>query len=172
MEGNGGDCAYSNSYIQEGASVNAKSYIEDSYLYGKTHIGEQCVISGVTLKDKYVPAGVTLHGLKLRDGKFVVRAYGTFDNPKGFLADNAPFLGTTLKQLSETLGLSEKEIWGEEEPYLWFAKLYPVCDSIEDAVTASLELVEVLAGRAKVSENYKNSQRMSLYESFNAADTT
>lgn len=172
VEGNGGDCAYSNSYIQEGAVVSAKSYIEDSYLYGKTHIAEQCVISGVTLKDKNVPAGVTLHGLKLRNGKFVVRAYGTFDNPKGFLADNAPFLGTTLKQLSETLGLSEKEIWGEEEPYLWFAKLYPVCDSIEEAVSAALELVEVLAGRAKVSESYKNSQRMSLFESFNDADTT
>ena len=172
VEGNGGDCAYSNSYIQEGAVVSPKSYIEDSYLYGKTHIAEQCVISGVTLKDKNVPAGVTLHGLKLRNGKFVVRAYGTFDNPKGFLADNAPFLGTTLKQLSETLGLSEKEIWGEEEPYLWFAKLYPVCDSIEEAVSAALELVEVLAGRAKVSESYKNSQRMSLFESFNEADTT
>lgn len=172
VEGNGGDCAYSNSYIQEGAVVSPKSYIEDSYLYGKTHIAEQCVISGVTLKDKNVPAGVTLHGLKLRNGKFVVRAYGTFDNPKGFLADNAPFLGTTLKQLSETLGLSEKEIWGEEEPYLWFAKLYPVYDTIEEAVTAALELVEVLEGRAKVSENYKNSQRMSLFESFNEADTT
>ena len=45
--------------------------------------------------------------------------------------NNAPFLGTTLKQLPEILGLSEKEIWGEEEPYLWFAKLYPVCDSIK-----------------------------------------
>ena len=172
VEGNGGDCAYSNSYIQEGAVVSAKSYIEDSYLYGETHIAEQCVISGVTLKDKNVPAGVTLHGLKLRNGKFVVRAYGTFDNPKGFLADNAPFLGTTLKQLPEILGLSEKEIWGEEEPYLWFAKLYPVCDSIKEAVSAALELVEVLAGRAAVSESYKNSQRMSLFESFNEADTT
>ena len=172
VEGNGGDCAYSNSYIQEGAKVSAKSYIEDSYLYGETHIAEQCVISGVTLKDKNVPAGVTLHGLKLRNGKFVVRAYGTFDNPKGFLADNAPFLGTTLKQLPEILGLSEKEIWGEEEPYLWFAKLYPVCDSIKEAVSAALELVEVLAGRAAVSESYKNSQRMSLFESFNEADTT
>ena len=172
VEGNGGDCAYSNSYIQEGARVSAKSYIEDSYLYGETHIAEQCVISGVTLKDKNVPAGVTLHGLKLRNGKFVVRAYGTFDNPKGFLVDNAPFLGTTLKQLSEILGLSEKEIWGEEEPYLWFAKLYPVCDSIKEAVSAALELVEVLAGRATVSESYKNSQRMSLFESFNEADTT
>ena len=172
VEGNGGDCAYSNSYIQEGAKVNARAYVEDSYLYGETHIAEQCVVSGVTLKDKIVPAGVTLHGLKLRNGKFVVRVYGTFDNPKGFLADNAPFLGTNMKQMMELLELSEEEIWGAEEPYLWFAKLYPVCDSIEEAVTAALELVEVLAGRAKVSENYKAAQRMSLYESFNAADTT
>ena len=172
VEGNGGDCAYSNSYIQEGTKVSSKSYIEDSYLYGNTHIAEKCVISGVTLKNKVVPAGVTLHGLKLRNGKFVVRAYGTLDNPKGFLADDAPFLNTTMKQMIQLLQLSEEELWGEEEPYLWFAKLYPVCDTIEEAVTESLKLVEVLAGREKVSEEYKNSERMSLYESFNAADTT
>ena len=172
VEGNGGDCAYSNSYIQEGAKVSAKSYIEDSYLYGETHIAEKCVISGVTLKNKTVPAGVTLHGLKLRNGKFVVRAYGTLDNPKGYLADDAPVLNTTMKQLTTLLELSEEELWGAEEPYMWFAKLYPVCDSIEDAVSEALKLVEVLAGREKVSENYKNSERMSLYESFNSADTT
>ena len=172
VEGNGGECAYSNSYIQEGTKVSSKSYIEDSYLYGNTHIAEKCVISGVTLKNKVVPAGVTLHGLKLRNGKFVVRAYGTLDNPKGFLADDAPFLNTTMKQMIQLLQLSEEELWGEEEPYLWFAKLYPVCDTIEEAVTESLKLVEVLAGREKVSEEYKNSERMSLYESFNAADTT
>lgn len=39
-------------------------------------------------------------------------------------------------------------------------------------MSAALELVEVLAGRAAVSESYKNSQRMSLFESFNEADTT
>ena len=172
VEGNGGDCAYSNSYIQEGAKVSAKAYIEDSYLYGNTTIGEQCVISGVTLKDKQVPAGVTLHGLKLRNGKFVVRIYGTFDNPKGFLEEDAPYLGTTLKQLPKLLGLSEEELWGVEEPYLWFAKLYPVCDSIEEAVQEALKLADVLAGRAVVSESYKAAERLSLFESFNAADTT
>ena len=77
-----------------------------------------------------------------------------------------------MKEMSTLLGLSEGEIWGEAEPYLWFAKLYPVCDSIEEAVTESLKLVEVLAGREKVSEEYKAKERMSLYESFNAADTT
>lgn len=172
VEGNGGNCAYSNSYIQEGAVVSSKSYIEDSYLYGNTHISDGCVISGVTLKDKEVPEGLTLHGLKLRNGKFVVRAYGTLDNPKGYFEDNAPFLNIGMKELPKLLELSKEEIWGGEEPYLWFAKLYPVCDSIEDAVTESLKLVEVLEGREKVSEKYKTSRRMSLYESFNEADTT
>ena len=172
VEGNGGNCAYSNSYIQEGAVVSAKSYIEDSYVYGNTHIAEKCVISGVTLKDKNVPAGVTLHGLKLRNGKFVVRVYGTLDNPKGYLADNAPFLDTSMKEMSELLEISEEEIWENEEPYLWFAKIYPVCDSVEEAVTEALKLVEVLAGREKVSDDYKSCERMSLYESFNEADTT
>ena len=172
VEGNGGDCAYSNSYIQEGVKVSARSYIEDSYLVGETQVEEKCVVSGVTLRDNYVPAGVTLHGLKLRNGKFVVRVYGTFDNPKGYVDAHAPFLGTTLNQVGELLGLSKEELWKNEEPYLWFAKLYPVCDTIEEAVTEALNLVEVLAGRAKVSENYKTCERMSLYESFNEADTT
>ena len=172
VEGNGGNCAYSNSYIQEGAAVSAQSYIEDSYVLGNTWIAEKCVISGVTLKNKTVPAGVTLHGLKLRNGKFVVRVYGTLDNPKGYLAEDAPFLGTTMKQMMTALELTEEELWGKEEPYLWFAKLYPVCDTIEEAVTESLKLVEILAGREKVTESYKNRERMSLYESFNEADTT
>ncbi len=171
VEGNGGNCAYSNSYIQEGAKVSPQSYIEDSYLYGETHIAEKCVISGVTLKDKNVPAGVTLHGLKLRDGRFVVRVYGTFDNPKGTLEENAPFLGTTLKEVPKLLGLSKEELWGEEEPYLWFAKLYPVCDTIEEAVTEALRLTDVLSGREKVSAAYKERERKSLFESFNEADT-
>ena len=172
VEGNGGDCAYSNSYIQEGVKVSARSYIEDSYLVGETQVEEKCVVSGVTLRDNYVPAGVTLHGLKLRNGKFVVRVYGTFDNPKGYVDAHTPFLGTTLNQVGELLGLSKEELWKNEEPYLWFAKLYPVCNTIEEAVTEALNLVEVLAGRAKVSENYKTCERMSLYESFNEADTT
>ena len=171
VEGNGGECAYSNSYIQEGARVSKRSYIEDSYLFGETCISEQCVISGVTLKDKVVPAGVTLHGLKLRNGKFVVRVYGTFDNPKGYLDDGAPFLGITLDQLTERLHLTKEEIWGEEEPYLWFAKIYPICDTIEEAVTESLKLVEVFAGREEISDSYHTFERTSLYESFNAADT-
>ena len=171
VKGNGDQCAYSNSYIQEGARVSKNSYVEDSYLYGDTCIAEKCVISGVTLKDTKVPEGITLHGLKLRNGKFVVRVYGTFDNPKGYLEEDAPVLGTTMKKLPELLKLDQEAIWGAEEPYLWFAKLYPVCDTIEEAVTEALKLVDVLAGKAEVSESYAALERTSLFESFNAADT-
>ncbi len=171
VEGGGGSCAYSNSYIQQGAIVSERSYIEDSYLYGNTVIEERCVISGVTLKDKHVPAGITMHGLKLRNGKFVVRIYGTLDNPKGFWEEDAPVLGTTMKQLENRLGLSKEQLWGTKEPYLWFAKLYPVCDSIEEAVSEALQLAEVLAGTAEVTAGYQMRERMSLYESFNDADT-
>lgn len=44
--------------------------------------GERCVISGVTLDGQSVPADTVLHGLKLQDGRFVVRMYGVCDNPK------------------------------------------------------------------------------------------
>lgn len=57
-----------------------------------------------------------LHALKLRDGRFVVRLYGVDDNPK-----EARLLGKSLDQP------------------LWTAPLYPVRDSIDEAVTATLE---------------------------------
>lgn len=44
---------------------------------------ERCVISGVTLDGQSVPADTVLHGLKLQDGRFVVRMYGVCDNPEG-----------------------------------------------------------------------------------------
>ncbi|MFR3365913.1 MAG: L-fucokinase [Gallintestinimicrobium sp.] len=71
-----------NSYISLRADVGAGSYIEDSYLHHGTVVGERCVISGVTLDGQSVPADTVLHGLKLQDGRFVVRMYGVCDNPK------------------------------------------------------------------------------------------
>lgn len=71
-----------NSYISLRADVGAGSYIEDSYLHHGTVVGEHCVISGVTLDGQSVPADTVLHGLKLQDGRFVVRMYGVCDNPK------------------------------------------------------------------------------------------
>jgi fucokinase len=128
--------AASNSYISRGASVGKGSYIEDCRIHTGSSIGENCVISGITLFGQRVPDDTVLHGLKLKNGKFVVRMYGVCDNPK------------------------EKKYFGNDISVpLWDAKLFPVCDTIEEAVTATL------SGK-------KDGELLSLNESFNMADVT
>ena len=81
-----------------------------------TVIGENCILSGVTLDGQNIPANTALHGLKLRDGRFVVRMYGVGDNPK------------------------EKTLFGKTLPMpLWEAPIYPAKDTIKEAVDATLQ---------------------------------
>ncbi len=107
--------AVSNSYISPQAVIGEASYIEDSFIQQGAKIGAGCVISGVTVEDACVPSHCVLHGLKLRDGNFVVRMYGTRDNPKESLLFGKPLT----------------------EP-LWTAPLYPVRDSMTAALHATL----------------------------------
>lgn len=133
------DFAVSNSYVSRRATVNSGSYIEDSYIHHDSRIGSGCVLSGVTLNGQEVPDNVVLHGLKLRDGRFVVRCYGVNDNPK------------------------EAKLFGKEidEP-LWNHQIYPVCETAEQALSASIS--HILEGKPFSGE------KMSLMESFNEAD--
>ncbi len=107
--------AVSHSYVSRRASVGKGSYIEDSYIHKNTIIGSDCVISGVTLDGESVPDGTVLHGLKLRDGKFIVRMYGVNDNPK-----EAAWFGQSIPQP------------------LWEYPAFPVCDTMDEAVRKTL----------------------------------
>lgn len=108
--------AVSNSYVSPAAEIGVGSYLEDSMIRHKSQIGEECVISGVTLDGQAIPDHTVLHGLKLLNGKFVVRMYGVSDNPK------------------------EASLFGKELPEpLWEAPIYPVCASMEEAVHQTLE---------------------------------
>ncbi|MFR3484744.1 MAG: L-fucokinase, partial [Clostridia bacterium] len=124
----GGTCAVHTSRIDHGAVIGDGTYIENSVISHDVEIGRGCVISNVDLDHVAIPDCVALHGLVLKDGKYVVRIYNVLDNPKGKLEDNAGFLGTTLSAFLETYGLLVQDLWPDQEPYLWFAKLYPVCD--------------------------------------------
>ncbi len=143
-------CAVSNSFISKKSKISSGSYIEDSYILDDTIIGENCVISGVTLSKVKIPDNTGVHGLKLRDGKFVCRIYGVEDNPK------------------------ENSLMGVDicEP-LWTASIYPICDTIHDAVNQSLENVEgiIKNGIASISNN-SSSNLISLRDSFNSADVS
>lgn len=138
------DFAVSNSYVSRRSTVGKGSYIEDSRIHRYSKVGENCVISGVALTGETVPDGSVLHGLKLDNGKFVCRMYGVDDNPK------------------------ENTLFGNNigEP-LWTAPIYPVCDTIEEAVKATLSLN--LQNGGKPSEG---TETISLRDSFNRADVT
>lgn len=170
VEENPGTCAYSNSYIEKNTKIDASSYIEDSYIYEGTQVGSRCVIAAVTLRGEQIPDGTVLHGLKQKDGSFVIRVYGVNDNPKETLEQQSAFLGGTLKGFLDTAGLKQKDVWRGEEHYLWNAALYPVCDTIGEAVESAMLILDLAAGRNERAGEYRAMKRLSLQESFEMAD--
>ena len=74
------------------ADIEEGTYIEDTCLEGRTHVGKGAVVSGLSLKDVHIPAKTVFHGVKLKDeitelyggqtGRCVIRTYGVMDNPK------------------------------------------------------------------------------------------
>ena len=75
------NCAVSNGIVDADSIVPDSCYIEDSIIKNCV-IGNNCVISNLILENVTVPDNTVLHGLKLKDGKCVVRKYGTYDDPK------------------------------------------------------------------------------------------
>lgn len=167
------DAAAFNAYIGRMAEIGQRSYVEHSYVLGTSRIGTGSIVSNVKLVDQEIPSDVVMHALMLTDGRFITRVYGVEDNPKMTYEKKAPFLGTTLPEFLEKNGLGKEELWKDEEEYLWFAELYPVCDTMGEAVNMGLLLCRMAAGEAGEADiqAWKNAERQSLYTSFNNADT-
>lgn len=123
-----------NSIISPNAVIGDNSYIEDSMIKDGVVIGKGCVVSSLTLENITIPDNTVVHGLKLSDGKFVVRKYGVNDNPK-----EAKLFGNPIAT------------------DLWTAPLYPVCNTIYDALH-------------KCVNDEKSDRMISLKDSFNQAD--
>lgn len=161
-----------NSLIEEHARVGENTYIENSWVGNACTLGEGCVVSAVTVDYCEVPENTVLHGLVLEDGRFVARIYGVNDNPKGTYEQNADFLTVGLETFADRRGFSTSDIWDEnEEKCLWFARIYPVCDTMEEAVREACTLYRIARGTASQEEvkRWLSRERMSLYESFNHA---
>ena len=161
-----------NSLIGRGADIGAGCYLENCEIGGEVSVGEGSILSGLRLEKGQIPPRVVLHGLRLKDGRYTVRIYGVEDNPKGTFEENAPFLYGELGDMLSYYGISPEEVWGEEQRYLWFARLYPVCDSMEEAIRASLSLVKMSEKKAPstAAAAWLSAERCSLYASFAQAD--
>ncbi len=135
------------SVISARATVDDDTYLEVSYVHGRSHIGTGSVLSYIDVCDQTIPDHVVLHGLKQTDGRFVVRIYGTDDNPK----ENKLFGRKIPAQVGDTL---------------WTAPLYPEKPTINEAVEAALKLYACV-----MSDKWDSVERgKSLAAGFNDAD--
>lgn len=161
--------------LEENIMVEKGCYIENSMLKGNTIVHEGAVVSNLCLEDMEVPENTVLHAVQLREtGEYLVRIYGVYDNPKNTLENRGSFLTGNLKGLIERAGITPEELWEEDDHYLWNAKLYPAKVIENEAVKASLTLVNILAGTATKEEiqTWKKEKRYSLQESFLLGNTT
>ena len=139
-----GSTAGYNSVLSSRASIGKDCYLEVSYVHSRAKVGNNCVLSFVDIHDEVIPDGVVLHGLKQRDGKFVVRIFGVQDNPK----ENRLF-GKELDEVAEKLGT---DLWDGKNHTLWTAELYPEKDTVREAVAAALNLYALVTGEGRLGD--------------------
>lgn len=161
-----------NAYVGSRAKIGKEAYLENCYILGNSELGDGTVLSHVRIMDRKIPEQIVMHGIELTGGKKVIRIYGVPDNPKGKYPGEVSFLGTTLNQFMAQNKVTKEELWKGEETYLWFADLYPVCDDWEDALDMAEIIYKMAHGTATKEEisRWRETERMSLYSSFNAAD--
>ena len=158
-----GDTAGYNSVLSSRSAIGEGCYLEVSYVHRNSKIGDHCVLSYIEVSDREIPDNVVLHGLKQRDGSFVVRIFGIGDNPK----ENKLF-GKDLDELEQKLGV---RLWENSAHSLWEANLYAEADNIQDGVDAALNLYRIVNDESAADiEQWRNAEKKSLCSGFNAAD--
>lgn len=158
-----GDTAGYNSVLSSRSTIGEGCYLEISYVHRNSKIGDHCVLSYIEVSDREIPDNVVLHGLKQRDGSFVVRIFGIGDNPK----ENKLF-GKELNELEQKLGV---RLWENSAHSLWEANLYAEADNIQDGVDAALNLYRIVNDESAADiEQWRNAEKKSLCSGFNAAD--
>lgn len=140
-----------NSVLSSGARIGSPVHLETSYVHSQATVGNNVLLSYVDIHDETIPDNVVLHGLKQRDGRFVVRIYGVQDNPK-----ESKLFGKPLADM------------GVEGP-LWTAELYPVCNTIPEGVRAALNLYAIAMGKGDKAA-WLQAERKSLSAGFSDAD--
>ena len=108
-----------NSGISEKADIGDNCFIEHSAIYEKAQLGSNCLISNCELPSGFeVPDGIALHCVRLHNRRWVCRVWGVSDDIKS----NQAWFGKPLQE------------WDPEADSLWDAKLYPACDSRQEAL--------------------------------------
>ena len=143
-----------NSILTPGCTIGKNTYIEISYVHEKAKIGNNSLLSFIEIKDNIIPDDVVIHGLKQNNGKIVCRIFGINDNPK-----EDKLFGKDISSLP--FGLSGN---------LWSAKLYPECNTMNEAVLTALNIYKICNNEGDLEE-WKKYNKKSLSSGFNDADS-
>lgn len=164
------DAACYQSVVSPYATVGEHCYFEVSLVQGGATVGSGTLLSYVEISDETIPSNVVLHGLRLKDGNYVVRIYGVADNPKQSLSSGATLFGKPLSELLKQQTIAQEELWDTHDHSLWNAKLYPVCATMKEAVAAALNVYNMAMGVGDVNL-WKRANRKSLSAGFCDAST-
>ncbi len=141
-----------NAVLSSKAQVGSHVHLETAYVHGDAVIGSNVLLSYVDVHAERIPDNVVMHGLKQRDGRFVVRIYGVNDNPK-----EDKIFGKLLSDMGMTGSL-------------WTAELYPVCATVAEGVKAALNVYDIAMGGGDRAA-WEQAEKTSLCSGFNQADS-
>lgn len=150
------------SFVDEESVIGDGSYIENSSI-SNSKVGNNCIVSTITLDSVEIPDNTVVHCLKQKDGDYVVRIYGIGDDPKLGVDDGGSFLGMPMRSYMLKNGLTATELWNGAPQNLWNAKLYSKSASLRQSLEHALSLRE---GSVATDES---TQKVSLKESYEKA---
>ena len=134
-------------------------------LHGLTGISGRVEVPEETVVHQLPVSGTPVSG-KEASG-WVIRAYGSEDDPKQPLA-NATWFNRPILETLERLGLSAEEVWGPEDtPTLWNARLFPV-GTPDEAWECARWMMGY--GGDYSAQRWRSAQRLSLAGSAQCAD--
>ncbi|MDO5444337.1 MAG: L-fucokinase [Eubacteriales bacterium] len=73
-----------NSVLSPDSIIGKGCYLENSFVHSGVKLGNNVFLSYVDIEEGSVPSNTAVHGLKLRNGKFVCRIWPVNSNPKDF----------------------------------------------------------------------------------------
>jgi len=162
---NGKTAGY-NSVFSSRAQIGENCYLESSYVHHGSVVGDNVLLSFIDVKGNKIPSNVVVHGLKQKNGKFVVRIFGINDNPK-----EDKLFGISINEIIKQLDISEGDIFDDKDHSLWKARLYAECESIETALEKALNLYKIIVEKED-KKDFLSLTRKSLQSGFNDADSS
>lgn len=130
-----------NSVFSASVSVKPPCLIESCEINQKLILEGENIVTG--LKDLSIPVELRKNNclslIPLKNDRWTAIMYGIKDQFKD--EKTSTFLNIEMQKSLNVLEITDKELWeSNEEKELWKAKLFPVCDSANDAIQIVCQL--------------------------------